>query len=230
MLFFLSLFGLLNIFYPISNSNIQAMHINEKPKLYLALGDSYTIGESVAEAYTYPVQTVAILHKEGIIFKSPEIIATTGWTTEDLQNALERHHFSSSTYQIVSLLIGVNDQYQGKSLDEYKTRFTHLLEKSIQLAGNNADHVIVLSIPDYSVTPFAKHSDTGFITTQIDLFNATNKEIAFSYHVNYLDVTQLSRKAGTDPSLVARDGLHFSAKEYAFWSDLLAQVIKKKYQ
>jgi lysophospholipase L1-like esterase len=227
MIFFLSLFGYLSIFCPISNGNLQAMQLNETPKSYLALGDSYTIGESVALAEAYPAQTVAVLHKEGIIFRSPEIIATTGWTTEDLQNALEHHHFSSSNYQIVTLLIGVNDQYQGKPLDEYKMRFTRLLEKSIQLAGNNPAHVVVLSVPDYSVTPFAMHSDTQSIAKQIDLFNATNKEISFSYHVNYLDVTDLSRKARTDSSLVARDGLHFSAKEYAFWADMLAPIIKE---
>jgi lysophospholipase L1-like esterase len=196
-------------------------------KTYLALGDSYTIGESVSEADRYPVQTVALLNKEGLHFHSPEIIATTGWTTADLQNAIDNYHFSQKKYDIVTLLIGVNNQYQGKSQTEYEEQFTKLLQQAIQLAGADASHVIVLSIPDYSVTPFAKNSNVRTIATQIDAFNKSNKLIAENYRVHYLNVTTESRKASGDPSLIASDGLHFSGKEYAIWSDMLAGAIKE---
>ena len=195
-------------------------------KTYLALGDSYTIGQSVNANETYPAQIVSLLKSEGIIFNAPEIIAKTGWTTTDLQNAIKNHPFAFSKYDIVTLLIGVNNQYQGKSESEYKNQFTELLQKAIQLAGNISSHVIVISIPDYSVTPFAANSDTSLIAKQIDEFNSINKKISLSYKVNYIDVTPESRKAATDASLITYDNLHFSGKEYAIWAKMIAEVIR----
>jgi lysophospholipase L1-like esterase len=183
---------------------------------YLALGDSYTIGESVAENERYPVQALHRLFPDG----QPEIIATTGWTTGNLLAALDRAR-STSGYQAVSLLIGVNNQYQGRSQAEYREQLTTLLQEAIRLAGNRPDHVLVLSIPDYSVTPFARNRDVAHIAMQIDSFNAINSQLAVDYKVNYLDVTAESRKAADDPSLVATDGLHFSGKEYAIWAKMM---------
>ena len=194
------------------------------PKLsqgYLALGDSYTIGESVAAAERYPMLAM----QEAGIPGAPEIIATTGWTTGDLLEALASEK-PALGYQVVSLLIGVNNQYQGRSQDEYREQFLALLKMAIGLAGNRPAHVIVLSIPDYSVTPFARGRDTALIAAQIDSFNVINHTIALQYGVNYLDVTTESRKAATDPSLIAADGLHFSGKEYAVWAAGMSPVMK----
>src|ERR1022692_1382372 len=199
-----------------SNANVRPMPVQTIDtnsnqgilKTYLALGDSYTIGQSVSESKRYPVQTVKLLNDSGIHFSDPEIIATTGWTTADLQNAINNHRFTDSVYDIVTLLIGVNNQYQGKSQSEYKEQFTALLQKSIQLARGKASHVIVISIPDYSVTPFASVSNKVLIASQIDSFNAINKQVSRDYGTNYLYITDDSRKAATDPALIASDGLH----------------------
>jgi len=197
-------------------------------KTYLALGDSYTIGQSGPESDRYPVQTVKLLNNSGFRFSNPEVIATTGWTTADLQNSINNYHFAHSNYDIVSLLIGVNNQYQGRSQSEYKDQFAALLQKSIQLAGSKASHVIVISIPDYSVTPFASgRNDKTAIAAQIDSFNVINKETSQDYGANYLYITDETRKAGTDKTLTASDGLHYSGKEYAIWADMLAAKIKK---
>lgn len=195
-------------------------------KTYLALGDSYTIGQSVNADETYPAQTVSILRSQNINFHSPEIIATTGWTTADLQNAISKHKFAFAKYDIVTLLIGVNNQYQGRSEPEYQTQFTELLQKAIQLAGNISSHVIVLSIPDYSVVPFAHDGDTILIAKEINSFNIINKEISANYKVNYINVTDESRKAAIDKSLITYDNLHYSGKEYAIWAKILAEKIR----
>jgi lysophospholipase L1-like esterase len=195
-------------------------------RTFLALGDSYTIGESVSMDENYPNQTAAILNKQGMNFLKPEIIATTGWTTSNLLNALKVAKNLNTHYDIVTLLIGVNNQYQGGALSDYGTDFRALLEKSLTYAENKASHVIVISIPDYSGTPFVSdRNDRSLISGQIDSFNLINKEIAGQYGVNYLNVTKESRYAFKDKSLLAFDGLHYSAKEYAIWSDLLAPII-----
>lgn len=192
---------------------------------YLALGDSYTIGESVSVDDRYPVQAVRRLQADSLYYRTPDIIAVTGWTTGNLLAATPGTP-PSSPYHIVSILIGVNNQYQHRSQSEYRTEFTALLERSIRLAGDKPSHVIVLSIPDYSVTPFASGSDKAYIAAQIDSFNVINKEITMAYQAVYLDVTEESRKAATDPSLIAGDGLHFSGKEYNIWAGMMEPLIK----
>lgn len=192
-------------------------------KTYLALGDSYTIGQSVSEAERFPNQTVQILRSQNIKINDPKIIATTGWTTKNLLDAINAVTLPTN-YDVVSLLIGVNNQYQGRSLDEYKSEFTLLLNRAIDYAGNKPLHVFVLSIPDYSVTPFASGSNKTKIATEIDQLNAANKTIASQLGVNYLDITPISREP--DPSLIANDGLHPSGKQYKRWADLLAPMIK----
>ncbi|HEV8082736.1 MAG TPA: SGNH/GDSL hydrolase family protein [Chitinophagaceae bacterium] len=198
-------------------------------KTYLALGDSYTIGESVAASERFPVQTVKILRQQNIDIVDPNIIAVTGWTSGDLLNALNNDP-PKNNYSIVTLLIGVNNQYQGKSLNEYKTEFTELLRRAVVYAGNNKAHVFVISIPDYSVTPFAQGSDTAEIAKEIDDFNAANRAITLSEGLAYIDITSISRDVKNDPSLVAGDGLHPSGEQYKKWSDLLAPVILQKIQ
>ena len=193
---------------------------------YLALGDSYTIGESVDAADRYPVQAVSLLNQtDHLPCQDPDIIAVTGWTTGNLLDALAMEK-PAPTYRIVSLLIGVNNQFQGRSQSEYRGQFALLLEKSIELAGNHPSHVIVLSIPDYSVTPFGRSRDTALIAAQIDSFNVINRELALAYKVNYIDVTAESRKAAGDPTLIAGDGLHFSGKEYGNWARMMEPVLK----
>ncbi|MEJ7913758.1 MAG: GDSL-type esterase/lipase family protein [Chitinophagaceae bacterium] len=190
-------------------------------KSYLALGDSYTIGQSVPKNERYPAQTVAMLRTAGYSnLQAAEIIATSGWTTGNLLQALKNKSYYPN-YDLVTLLIGVNNQYQGGSLQQYRSQFSALLVKSIRFAGNRPNRVIVLSIPDYSVTPFATSSDRKKIARDIDSFNVVNKHIADHYKVNYLNVTEESRKAAQNPSLIAYDGLHFSGKEYTVWTSML---------
>jgi len=198
-------------------------------KKYLALGDSYTIGQSVAATERYPVQATISLRTMGINMADAEIIATTGWTTQDLWGAIKDKPVNPS-YDMVTLLIGVNNQYQGRSLSEYKTQFTALLQRSIGLAGGKTDRVIVISIPDYSVTPFARYADREKIAQEIDSFNAANQQIAGDYRVKYLNVTEESRKAAFDNSLIAGDSLHFSGKEYTAWSSMLVPLMKQSLQ
>ena len=223
------------IFLSSSNANIrqmtaQKMDINANQntlRTFLALGDSYTIGQSVLESERYPVQTVKLLNDSGIHFSPPEIIAATGWTTEDLEKSITKHLPGDAVYDVVTLLIGVNNQYQGKSQSEYKDQFRALLLKAIQLAGNKVSHVIIISIPDYSPTPFAQRENASKrVAAEIDSFNRINKEIAQNYGAHYLNITGETRKAGTDNSLLASDGLHYSGKEYAIWARKLASLIR----
>jgi lysophospholipase L1-like esterase len=164
-----------------------------------------------------------MLNKRNIPFSNPEIIAVTGWTSADLLRAIRDKQTPDPPFDVVSLLIGVNNQYQGRSLDEYKKEFSALLMQSIALAGNRAGHVIVLSIPDYAMTPFGKASgNQAGISAAIEAFNRINLEIAKQFQVSYIDVTTESRKAANDPALVAEDGLHYAAPEYTIWAKLLA--------
>ena len=194
-------------------------------KTWLALGDSYTIGQGVTEIERFPYQTALWLAQNGKAVTIPDYIATTGWTTGVLTNNVISRN--PSQYDIVSLLIGVNDQYQtGGDTTNYRERFTNLLQKAIELAGGNKLHVFVLSIPDYSVTPFASGSNTALISMQIDTFNFINEQVTLEFGVDYTNITPSTRLALSDPSLIATDGLHPSAKEYAVWAALLSPKIK----
>ncbi|MGZ3946353.1 MAG: SGNH/GDSL hydrolase family protein, partial [Mucilaginibacter sp.] len=181
---------------------------------YLALGDSYTIGEAVPDTLAFPYQLAAQLKTQNIAVKKPAIIAVTGWTTDNLIAAITNSGLVGKKYDFVTLLIGVNDQYQGLSQDNYKLKFQQVLNTAITFAGGDKTHVFVLSIPDWGVTPFAGGRDS-VIGPQIDQFNAINKSISTAAGVNYLDITGISRQAANDPSLIAPDGLHPSAKMYA---------------
>lgn len=194
------------------------------PVTYLALGDSYTIGEQVAYPECFPVQAAALLREQGIAVDPPEIIATTGWTTDELEAGIAAAHIHK-TYDIVTLLIGVNNQYRGRSVEEYAGEFTALLQKAIAFAGNNPAHVVVLSIPDWGVTPFAANRNQAQISREIDAYNAANKTIAGEWLVPYLDITHFTREAPQDPELVAADGLHPSGKDYRRWAAALLPLL-----
>jgi lysophospholipase L1-like esterase len=200
-------------------------------KTYLALGDSYTIGESVERADTYSYQLAAKLKVAGVNMATPKIFAKTGWTTGELLEAI-RIQTINKKYDLVTLLIGVNNQYRGNSKITYRSEFRRLLQLSIGYANGKKDHVFVVSIPDWGVTPFGKKSgkSQSAIAKDIDAFNAINREETILAGVTYVNITPDSRKAATDVSLVASDGLHYSRKMYALWANSLynptLQVLK----
>ena len=183
------------------------------PSRYLALGDSYTIGESVAEADRWPNQLASAL---GIA--PPQIIAKTGWTTDELNAAIDAAA-PRGPFDLVTLLIGVNNQYRGRDAEQYRGEFRALLQRAIGFAGGDAKNVIVVSIPDWGVTPFAESRDRAKIAGEIDRFNAINREEAARAGARYADITAISR--GGDPALVAGDKLHPSAKQYRAWTELI---------
>jgi len=185
---------------------------------YLALGDSYTIGESVEETERFPNQLADFL-KAGGIPTDVTIIARTGWTTNELWDGIQARQIHPP-YDLVSLLIGVNNQYRGYDINEYREQFVFLLDKSIEYAGGNPKRVIVLSIPDWGVTPFARGQDTAQIAKDIDAFNGVNREETEKVGVYYVDITPISREAVNDTTLVASDGLHPSGKMYLEWAKL----------
>lgn len=193
---------------------------------YLALGDSYTIGENVPIYDSFPYQTVQLLRKAGYSLYAAEIVAKTGWTTDELQTGIANTHLLP-LYDIVTLLIGVNNQYRGRSIQEYTRQFEALLQQAIGFAGNKKEHVFVLSIPDWGVTPFANEKNSATIAHEIDAFNAVNKLFAEKYSVHYIDITPGTRLAASDASLLAADQLHPSGKEYAKWAEKLAEEIQK---
>jgi lysophospholipase L1-like esterase len=185
---------------------------------YLALGDSYTIGESVPEKERWPNQLEDLLGQEGHA-TDVTIIARTGWTTDELWQGIQAREISPP-YDMVSLLIGVNNQYRGRDIEEYREQFVFLLNKSTEYAGGDANRVIVLSIPDWGVTPFAGDRDAKKIAQEIDRFNSINREETEKTGAHYIDITPISRQAVNDPALVAGDGLHPSGKMYAEWAKL----------
>jgi len=169
----------------------------------LCLGDSYTIGEGVPLYESFPYQTMQLLRKAGVHVHAPEIVAKTGWTTFELAEYLIHHQLEES-YDVVSLLIGVNNQYRGLSIESFQEDAEFLLRKAIHLAGNLSHRVAVLSIPDWGVTPFAKDKDRDAIAEQIDAFNAVLQALCDKYKVTFLDNSTASRAAANDGSLLAR--------------------------
>lgn len=200
---------------------------NTTPLTYLALGDSYTIGEAVDQKESFPYQLTAQLKIEGKnLAASPKVIAKTGWTTDELQLAIKAENLNQS-FDMVTLLIGVNNQYRGYSATIYRKEFKELLQTAIDFAGKNKKHVFVVSIPDWGVTPFGKSSgrDLQTITQEIDAFNAIAKEETLALGISYTDITPGSRKASTDLSLVATDGLHPSGKMYQEWAVKVSMAV-----
>lgn len=195
---------------------------------YLALGDSYTIGESVDEAGRWPVQLARALRAEGIALGDPQIIATTGWTTDELSDAIDAAQ-PASDFDLVSLLVGVNNQYRGRDLGEYRVQFDALLQRATGFAGGRAARVLVLSIPDWGVTPFAQASgrDTDAIARELDAFNTAARQLCEARGIAFVDITPASRARGAEPAMLADDGLHPSASMYALWARLALPVARR---
>ena len=187
---------------------------------YLALGDSYTIGEGVPEDGRWPVLLARALRDEGIALEEPRVIATTGWTTDELSAAMDAAE-PLGTWDFVSLLIGVNNQYRGRELANYHHEFQGLLERAIALAGGDTRRVLVLSIPDWGVTPFGAASgrDLAQVARELDAFNACAAELCAQHGVCFVDITGLSRERGGEPAMLVEDGLHPSAAMYRLWTE-----------
>lgn len=192
---------------------------------YLALGDSYTIGESVPPESSFPYQVHEQLKSDGLDIIEPVIIARTGWTTDELRRAINPDDLTPP-YDLVTLLIGVNNQYRGRDIDNYDKEFTELLQQAVELAGGETGNVIVISIPDWGITPFAANRDRNTIHEEINEFNRINYTRAQEKGVHYVEVTEISRIAAGDPTLLADDGLHPSAKMYALWTAKIAPLAK----
>ncbi len=197
-----------------------------KPILqFLSLGDSYTIGESVGESDRWPVQLAGLLRKDGLNIADPDIIARTGWTTAELQAAITASG-NSKTYDLVSLLIGVNNQYRGQSPERYRTEFRELLQTSIKFAGGKTGRVFVLSIPDWGVSPFARSRNQTQITAEIDQFNAIAQAECQKAGIAYVNITPITRPAAGDDPQFASDGLHYSGKQMQQWAEKALPVVK----
>lgn len=214
-----SLFMLLNGTNP-------SVDMQDQRKTYLALGDSYTIGESVSESERWPVQLAATLTEKGILMADPKIIARTGWRTDELKAAIEADKDLAESYDMVSLLIGVNNQYQGKSVESFAPEFEELIQMAIKLAGDDASSVFVVSIPDYGKTPFGAAKEEQ-IEKELNAYNKVSKEICKKYKIKYFNITPGSRRAKQDPELVAGDKLHPSGKMYREWTDAVRKYAHK---
>ncbi|WP_394754037.1 SGNH/GDSL hydrolase family protein [Crenothrix sp.] len=211
-------------FFLLSLTPLSVFAGNSAPeRLFLALGDSYTIGESVAEGARWPNQLADALNRKGVKVAKPKIIAATGWRTDDLKDALSSEALKNE-YDLVSLLIGVNNQYRGKSVDDYAIEFEDLLLTVIQLAKGKKENVFVVSIPDYGFTPFGE-SEQQDISKEIDTFNAINHVITQKHAINYIDITDISREGLKDTSLLADDGLHPSRKMYGLWTERMTMAL-----
>lgn len=194
---------------------------------YLALGDSYTVGEQVRIHQSFPYQAVQLLRANGFSFYAPEIVAVTGFTTDELHALITETNLLPQ-YDFVSLLIGVNNQYRERSAENFAIEFEALLQRAIVLAGNNPNHVFVLSIPDWGVTPFAIDRDTGKISREIDAFNAICAYGCKKYDTHFINITSSQREDGDKEEFLAADKLHPSGKEYAKWATLLSDGIVAK--
>jgi lysophospholipase L1-like esterase len=214
---------------PVDRALVDDAPVDGAPVAYLALGDSYTIGENVADTGRWPLQLAAALRAEGIVIDAPRIIATTGWTTDELSAALDAAEPLGRDWDLVSVLIGVNNQYRGREVDEYAREFSVLLERAIGHAGGRADRVFVLAIPDWGVTPFAARSgrDLAAIARALDAYNAAAARICAGRGVAFVDIAPVSRSRGAEPAMLADDGLHPSAALYAEWARLALPVVRE---
>lgn len=191
---------------------------------YLALGDSYTIGELIEYKDNFPSQTTTLVQKGGQDLILDKLIAVTGWTTDELNEAISKEK-PTCDYDWVSLLIGVNNQYRKRSIDEFSWQFYALLSQAILFAKGNPKRVIVLSIPDWGLTPFNKDRDRTQTSNEIDAFNAIKKKWALHFGCHFIDITQSTRDHAQDSEYLTDDGLHLTAKEYAIWAKKVSALI-----
>ena len=224
----LSLLFLFLILLTGCNSKIDPSEtLDPEPMSYLALGDSYTIGTGIAEHNNYPNQLTDTLSAKGYLIDTTAVIATNGWTTTDLLNGIEKAD-PISDYDLVSLLIGVNNQYQGLDIELYQTEFMELLGQAISYAGGDTSKVVVLSIPNYGVTPFGKSRNPVVIRQELEMYNSMAEQFASDYGIPFIDVTGISELAENDTTLLAPDNLHPSAKMYAMWVEEMLPIISLK--
>ncbi len=195
------------------------------PINYLALGDSYTIGEGVTKRDSFPFQLVDRLRKQEITVRDPLVIAQTGWTTKDLLKALDEGELTSRNFDLVTLLIGVNNQYRGLEMQEYQEDLDDLMELCLRMVDRNADRVVVLSIPDYSLTPFGQGRNPGKISMEIEQYNLCNFTIAERHGATYVDIQESEKFLLDDPDLLVSDDLHPSKKMYRIWAEIIASAI-----
>ncbi len=203
---------------------------NSEQLTYLALGDSYTIGEGVNDAGRYPSQLVAKLNSEtDRSWSSPKVIARTGWTVDELEQGIIREEITGKTFDLVTLLIGVNNQYRGRSVKDFEKEFEAMLSRAISFAGENRNHVVVISIPDWGITPFAqaKDLDQAKVAREINAYNLVCKTISEKYEVAYVDITKEYREGGDQLEMLVADGLHPSARMYEVWTKKLYEQVKK---
>ena len=199
----------------------------EKKLTYLALGDSYTIGEGVDEQERYPSQLIEELNKSGkFTFEAPLIIAKTGWTVDELEAGINATQTNPQGYDLVTLLIGVNNQYRGRPVLEFEKEFEAMLKRAIAFARGKNDHVIVISIPDWGVTPFAKDrgSDQEKVAGEIDAYNTAKAAICDEYEVEFIEITDEYRRIGSKPEMVVADQLHPSGLVYARWTEKIFKI------
>lgn len=206
---------LLIILFSLSMPSVAQSIAIDKEVRMLALGDSYTIGESVKPDQRWPHQFVSALRSKGLEAMNPDYIAVTGWTTADLLNGINRDLDRNKTYNLVSVLIGVNNQYQGIDINIYEPELRQIIDHALDLVEQDTNRVFLLSIPDYAFTPFGK-GDPG-ISRELDAYNKINKRVAREKGLAWVDITPISRKGLDKPALVAKDGLHPSGKQYGEW-------------
>jgi lysophospholipase L1-like esterase len=227
-MFFNFTLAILTSFTTLFNSD-KPMNIQKESLTYLAIGDSYTIGEGVEEKDRYPMQLVRELNKnKKSQFVSPQIIAKTGWTVDELDAGINAASTRTEGYDLVTLLIGVNNQYRGRALEDYQQEFVAMLQRAITFARGNKDHVVVISIPDWGVTPFAlkKGADQAKVAREIDAYNAAKKQVCEKLGVDFVEITEHYRKVGSLPEMVVDDQLHPSGLVYQHWSAEVFQVVK----
>jgi lysophospholipase L1-like esterase len=230
-LFLFLIFGLLACQGSKTDTRIENTMEEQDKLTYLALGDSYTIGEGVDPEERYPNQLVSLLNSSGdVTWEAPRIIAKTGWTVDELEEGINNAALVDQPFDLVTLLIGVNDQYRGGSLSKYEVDFEKMLLRAIGFAGNLPDHVVVVSIPDWGVTPFAEanNKDSEKVAEEITAFNLAKKTISEKYGVVYIDITTEYRTIGAQPEMVVDDQLHPSGLVYKKWADELYKVVSNK--
>ena len=194
----------------------------ENPYSFIALGDSYTIGEGVNEDERWPNQFVDVAYENGVDFDQPMIIAETGWKTYDLLNAINQTNFSKK-YDYISLLIGVNNQFNSRPIDEFEEDLNKLMDEMKRIKKNDGS-IIIISIPDWGYTPFGESSDMSDISEQINLFNSSLRKFASTNDLKYVDVTEISRRGINEPDLITNDNLHPSGTMYLEWAKKIYNI------